>query len=132
MVVHPTMHAMGRPGDGELQRWHLLRSTVGLAVFKGQRDISRCLRGTGGGKANKQNWGNVAEIKSISLISVKASESSSVQSEITPTIQTPFFSLWISPKTNNSLLLLHQLSLPLFPTNVIVFGLTSETFLPEQ
>lgn len=41
VVVHPTMHAMGHPDADELQRWHLLRSTVGLAIFKGQQDISR-------------------------------------------------------------------------------------------
>lgn len=43
-----------------------------------------------------------------------------MQREATPTTQTSFFSLWVSPKTN-LLPLLHRLSLPLFPTDVIFF-----------
>lgn len=55
---------------------------------------------TGGGKANKQTWGSVAKIKSMSLISLCLSqlEELCARRNYFEAPQTPFFSLWVSPK----------------------------------
>jgi len=58
------------------------------------------LKNAGGSKANKQNWGKGTEIKSTSLISLCLSwlEELRAKRNYFEATQTPFFSLWVSPK----------------------------------